>query len=46
MEREAGTDLEGAADGGDDGGGEVGSRDDGHLPVTTPPPPAPSRAGP
>lgn len=25
--------LEGAADGGDDGGGEVGARDDGHLPV-------------
>jgi hypothetical protein len=33
MEREAGTDLEDAADGGDDGGGEVGSRDDEHLPV-------------
>jgi hypothetical protein len=25
--------LEGAADGGDDSGGEVGARDDGHLPV-------------
>jgi len=25
--------VEGAADGGDDGGGEVGARDDGHLPV-------------
>jgi hypothetical protein len=33
MAREAGTNLKGAADGGDDGGGEVGARDDGHLPV-------------